>query len=214
MSNHIAKDFLQPKNGWIQINSKRLNIPTPAESGLLFRGVSKLSGMFGRSGIPDIFSVLNVNPSIFWPWLFFASRMMPYGKLAAIDRELIILRMAWLCRCRYEWGQHVELGLKAGLTDEQIINITRGASGFNDLQKKVLIQACDELHINQFIETETWQLLSQNYKEDIIIEITMLAGHYQMLAGFLNSAGVRLEADIEIELDKFHTRIKDVKLNE
>ncbi len=211
MTTSKHKDFLQPPNGWIQTNSKRLNVPSPDERSLLFRGFSKLSGKFGRSSIPDVFSVLNVNASIFWPWLFFASRLMPYGKLSATDRELIILRMAWLCRCRYEWGQHVELGLKAGLSDKQIINITRDASTFNNSQEKVLMQTCDELYTNQFIETETWQLLTENYKDDVIIEITMLAGHYQMLAGFLNSSGVKLEPDIEIELENFHSRIKNME---
>jgi hypothetical protein len=42
------------------------------------------------------------------------------------ERELLILRTGWLCCAEYEWGQHVVIGKKAGLTDEEITRIKEG----------------------------------------------------------------------------------------
>ena len=39
----------------------------------------------------------------------------PTSTLPPRDRELLILRTAWLCRAEYEWAQHLHIGRKAGL---------------------------------------------------------------------------------------------------
>src|SRR5262245_8389695 len=42
----------------------------------------------------------------------------PTGETSTLpprDRELLILRTAWLCRAAYEWGQHVVFGRDCGL---------------------------------------------------------------------------------------------------
>ena len=36
------------------------------------------------------------------------------------ERELAILRTGWLCRARYEWGQHVEVARRGGMSDTDI----------------------------------------------------------------------------------------------
>ena len=43
--------------------------------------------------------------------------------LVTRERELLILRIGWLCQAEYEWGQHVVFGKGAGLTDEEIARI-------------------------------------------------------------------------------------------
>ena len=42
------------------------------------------------------------------------------------DRELLILRTGYLCRSDYEWAAHAALGLRIGLTNEELSRITRG----------------------------------------------------------------------------------------
>ena len=50
-----------------------------------------------------------------WLWLGFARRLMPFGKLPRRDTELVILRVAHLRGCDYEWHHHVRLGKRAGV---------------------------------------------------------------------------------------------------
>lgn len=203
----FMKDILIPVNGWIDI-PKRMNVPADNEQSWLFKIAGKAAKLFGRNEVPDIFKVMAVNSRLFWAWLYFASRLMPYGKLSGRERELTILRVAWLCRCRYEWGQHIEIGLKNGLTDKDVINVSIGVSAFNDEKEKGLITAGDELINHQFILENTWQTLSKFYSDKMLIEISMLIGHYQMLAGFLNSSGLRLETSTEKVIQAFNEKVK------
>lgn len=202
-------DPLQPAAGWHRISQPRLTPPPPSQRGLLFRGLALLAKRFSRAQIPDIFPVLNIHRGLFPAWLWFASRLMPYGKLPAPVRELLILRTAWNCRCRYEWGQHVDLALVAGVSDADILASTRGAAGFADHHYAVLMQACDELCLQDAVSSETWQALQQNWDEASLIEIMLLVGNYRMLAGFLNSSGLVLEAPIEQRVQAFLQRMAD-----
>jgi 4-carboxymuconolactone decarboxylase len=198
---------LQPEGGWSGIAAPRLLPPPPAQRGLLFRGMSLVARAFGRSEVPDIFSVFHINARLFWAWLFFASRLMPGGRLPPRDREKIILRTAWNCRSRYEWGQHVDIGLRVGLSDAQILAVARGAEACADGDERNLILACDELVRDQCVSDRTWAGLAATRDEKLLIEILILVGHYEMVAGFLNSAGLRLEPPIEARLRAFNQRI-------
>jgi 4-carboxymuconolactone decarboxylase len=114
------KDLLFPENGWIEI-TPRIQIPSSKNQSWLFKATSLASKWLGRDEVPDILKLISINSSIFWPWLHFASKLMPYGKLSPRISELVILRVAWICRCRYEWGQHIEIGQRrAKLTEQDI----------------------------------------------------------------------------------------------
>lgn len=198
---------LMPAGGWIQPPHPRLQTPPPAERGWLFRSLSRFARRFGRSDVPDVITVLHLNPRLFWAWLFFASRLMPYGRLPARLRELVILRTAWNCRSRYEWGQHVDIGLQSGVTDDDILKVTQGPQAFEGGIEPWLLTACDEICTRQFVSDLTWQQLSMQHDRKRMIEIMMLVGHYIMIAAFLNSSGLVLEPPIEARLRAFHQRI-------
>ncbi len=205
----MTPDFLQPEGGWATAARVRIPPPPPAKRGLLFRAMSHGSALLGRPELPNIFPVLHIHPGLFWTWLLFASRLMPLGKLDARAREMLILRTGWNCRSRYEWGQHVEVGLRVGVTDEEILRVARGPQAWPDAHDRALMQACDELCANSVISDATWAVLAERYDERLRIEVTMLVGHYQMLAGFLNSAGIELEAPLEEKLRALHRRLAE-----
>lgn len=198
---------LAPAAGWILPATPRIAAPAPAARGLLFRTVAQASRLFGRQQVPDVITVLHINPRLFWGWLYFASRLMPFGRLPARDREKLILRTAWNCRSRYEWGQHVDIARSAGVSEAEIVAVSQGPQAIADRHERARLQACDELCQQQHISAETWQILSEKHPEKALIELMLLIGHYQMLAGFLNSAGLRLEPPLEAKLQAFHARI-------
>lgn len=198
---------LVPEGGWAGATQQRLPVPSPAQRGLMFRSLSLFSGWFGRQEVPDVMTVLHRHPRLFWPWLLFASRLMPYGRLLPAEREKIILRTGWNCRSRYEWGQHVDIALSAGVTDEDIRRVAEGPGAWPEPRARALMLACDEMHRDKCVSSATWQLLMEHYSEPLLIEIVMLIGHYEMIAGFLNSAGLELEPGMEAKLQAFHQRL-------
>jgi len=205
---------LAPAGGWLIAERQRLLPPPPRQQGLLFRTVSLAARMFGRAQVPDLFPVFHIHSRLFWPWLFFASRLMPRGRLPPRDREKIILRTAWNCRSRYEWGQHVDIALSLGVSDEEILGVARGPSACPDPGERALLQACDELFREHFISADTWAELEGRYDQRLMIEIVILSGHYAMLAGFLNSAGLQLEPAVAATLDAFHSRTSRSNAND
>jgi 4-carboxymuconolactone decarboxylase len=199
-------NVLAPPGGW-HVADARLAVPPPAARGFALRLLSRFARFFGRSGIPDVLALFHLNARLFWPWLVFASRLMPRGRLRPRERELVILRMAWLCRSRYEWGQHVEIGLRAGLADAEIVQLALAPQAFTDERARLLLAACDQLFGADVIASGTWRALEAHYDARRLIEITILAGHYRMLAGLLNSAGLALEPPIESVLQAFERRV-------
>jgi uncharacterized protein YceH (UPF0502 family) len=150
----------------------------------------------GAGRTENIFRTLVRHPGLFRKWMPFGGKLLN-GKLPARERELAILRVGWLCRSDYEWGQHVPIGKRAGLTDEEIARIPAGpkAPGWSDLDAAVL-RATDELHEDACISDLTWERLSQVYDDKQLIELVMSVGHYHLVSMALNTLGVQREEGV------------------
>jgi AhpD family alkylhydroperoxidase len=162
------------------------------EIGLLATVIARIGGRVTGSGPPHIFTTLARHRRLFLPWLFFAGRLMPRGKLPRADTELVILRVAHRCSCDYEWRHHERIGRRVGLSAEDIARVRNGAEGFAGRQA-VLLRAVDELHDTRNISDETWAGLRAQLSDAELIELCMLVGHYEMLAMTLNA--LRVEVD-------------------
>ena len=114
------------------------------------------------------------------------------------DKEILILRTAWLSRGEYIWGRHYVRGKESGLTDEEIQRITEGpgAAGWSDFDA-TLLRAADELHTSRFVSDATWNALSARYSEDQVREVVLIVGDYTQLAMFQNSLGAQLPPGYE-----------------
>ncbi|MCB9609944.1 MAG: carboxymuconolactone decarboxylase family protein [Polyangiaceae bacterium] len=173
-----------------------------AERGV-FAWASRLGNrLFGRSETPNIMLALSGNQRLFWPWLAFASRFMPFGQLPHRTRERLILRTAWNCRCEYEWGQHADLGQRWGVDQAELSKIAKGPEAAWSALERAQLLAADELHRDRCVSAGTWQALREHHTDAELIELLLLVGHYQMLAGFLNSAGVQLEDRLRKRLEQ------------
>ena len=75
--------------------------------------------------IPNIFATLVNHPKLARSWLRFAGYILSRQTLPARDREIAILRIGWLNQAPYQWEQHVLIGRRAGLTDDEIERINR-----------------------------------------------------------------------------------------
>lgn len=194
---------LAPPGGWHVAAAPHIEPLALGQVGWPLRALLKVAGKWGakRTGteqVPDVFLLLLRHPRLFWPWLRFASRLMPYGSLDRRDAELVILRVGWNTRCRYEWGQHVSVGLRAGLRAEEIARVAQGPDAPQwQPRQAALLRAADELHGDRRISDDTWRALGEHYGPEQQLEIGMLIGHYEMLAGVLNSVGLPLEPQAE-----------------
>jgi len=145
----------------------------------------------------NIFRTLAHHPKLLKRWGVFANHVLNKSSLSARDREILILRTAWLCRGEYEWGQHVRIGREAGLTDDDFRRIAVGSEAPGlDAKDALLLRMTEELHAEQYIHTATWRGLELHYSPQQLLDAAFTVGQYTMLAMALNSAGVQLEEGV------------------
>ncbi len=138
------------------------------------------------------------HPGLYRRYAPFAGKLLVAGKLPPRDRELAILRGAWLCRAPYEWGEHVRIAHTMGLSTEEIERITRGSSdpAWN-ADDVAVIRAVEELHAGSQISDATWAELVTRFNEQQLIELPLLIGAYQMIAYAQNALRTPLPAGNE-----------------
>ena len=151
-------------------------------------------GPTGTGPTLNIFRTLANHPGLMKRWLVFGNHVLGKSTLPAREREIAILRIGWLCRSGYEWGQHVVMGKAAGLSDDEIARIPQGAAadGWSDLERAVL-RATDELYEDAFVSDATWAELAGSLSTQQLIDLVFTVGQYNLVSMALNSFGVQPE---------------------
>ena len=124
--------------------------------------------------------------------------------LPAREREIVVLRIGWLCGSGYEWTQHVFIGRQVGLSKEDVAAVKAGAdaSGWSPADR-ALIRACDELHADQFITAATWAALGEHFDEAGIMDVVFIAGHYVTVSMIANAFGIQLDEGQRLDPDLY-----------
>jgi len=129
----------------------------------------------------------------------FSGHILRHSLLPDRDKEILILRMAWLCYSEYVWGQHVLAGkMRVGLSNDEISRIMEGSDveGWDPFDA-TLLRAVDELYTDTFITNETWNALAERYDTKQLMDLVYTVGFYNMMAMVVNTFGVQLEGKIK-----------------
>lgn len=166
-----------------------------------------LSVFAERKQLFNIYTTLAHNPDALKSFLSWGSFVLRRTSLSGRDRELIILRVGYLCRSGYEWAQHRRLGLREGLSSAEIEEIKIGpkARSWNE-NDKILLQATDELHRDQFISDSTWEALAEILIQTQCMDLVFIVGHYTQVCMMLNSFGVQLDEGLSLDKDLNHVK--------
>lgn len=145
----------------------------------------------------NIFATLAHHPKLLKRWLVFGSHVLARSSLPAREREMLILRIGWLCRAEYEWGQHVLIARGSDLSDEEIQRIAEGpdAPGWTT-SDACLLRAVDELHGDAMISDPTWKSLSERYDTKQLLDLVFTVGQYQLVSMALNTLGVQRDPGV------------------
>ena len=145
----------------------------------------------------NIFKTLLRHPDLMRRWMVFANHVLFKSSLPEREKELVILRIGYLCQAGYEWAQHVQIARKAGL-DDKGINSAKTGPGTPDITEldRLLLTATDELHEDAFISDETWNNLSEHLSVEQMMDVVFAVGQYNLVCMALNSFGVQLDEGI------------------
>jgi AhpD family alkylhydroperoxidase len=158
--------------------------------------ISRIAGRATGTEPPNLFTTLGRHRRLFWGWLWFAGRLMPGGKLARRDTELVILRVAHLRDCAYEFEHHVRMGRRAGVRSDDVKRVIEGpaATGWS-ARERAILSAVDELHERDDLGDDGWSELRKHLDDRRLIELCMLVGHYEMLATTIAALRIQPDAD-------------------
>lgn len=144
----------------------------------------------------NVYRTLVRHPALAQRFFVFSRYILAESTLPPRDRELVILRIGWLCQSEYEWSRHTILARRVGLSDEEMCGIIAGptAPGWSSFDA-TLLQAVDELHEQACISDATWTMLSQRYSEQQLMDLVFTVGEYTLVSMALNSFGVQLDPE-------------------
>ncbi|HEX5445868.1 MAG TPA: carboxymuconolactone decarboxylase family protein [Pirellulales bacterium] len=138
------------------------------------------------------------HPNLARDWLAFAGHVSRRNTLEPREREILILRIGWLCASEYEWAQHVRIGKREGLTDENIRQIAAGPECAEASPgDRLLMQAADELHRDACVSETTWNALAATHSEHQMMDLVFTVGEYNLVSMALNCFGVQLDEGLE-----------------
>jgi alkylhydroperoxidase family enzyme len=145
----------------------------------------------------NVFATIGRHPKLFDSFSTFGLYVLREQTLPDRDREILILRIGWLCQAKYEFGQHTLSGKRVGLTDEEILRITNGPDepGWSTIDA-ALVRVADELYYDAIISDATWRVLSKHYNEKQLMDVIFTVGEYNLVSWALNSLGVQLEKGV------------------
>ena len=162
-------------------------------------------GVNGDAEVFNIFKTLVNHPDLARRWLVFGNHILGKSTLPAREREILILRIGYLCQAGYEWGQHVIIGKRSGMTVADINACKTGPDtpGLKEADRLLLL-ATDELHADAHISDSTWEGLTAHFSTRQMMDLVFTVGQYNMVSMALNSFGVQLDEglpgwDIEAE---------------
>jgi 4-carboxymuconolactone decarboxylase len=159
-----------------------------------------LAPMGGR--VLNIFRTLVREPKAIKGFLAWGNYVLSRrNALPAREREIVILRIGFLCKSGYEWTQHVAIGKREGLSDDEIARIKQGAKAGWSAADAALIRASDELHRGQFIGEATWTALGEHFTQKQCMDLVFTAGQYTQVSMILNTFGVQLDAGQTLDPD-------------
>ena len=128
---------------------------------------------------------------------FFAGGLLDKGHLSLRQRELVIHRVTAQCGSEYEFGVHAALfATRVELTEQQLYSLVyvNAEDECWSSHDRLVIQMCDALHSSQTLEQALWLQLREEFSENAMLELLLLAGFYRTVSYLTNSLQLPMEA--------------------
>ncbi|HMP57328.1 MAG TPA: carboxymuconolactone decarboxylase family protein [Novosphingobium sp.] len=142
--------------------------------------------------VPEYMRTMARHPALFEAQMEIGA-MLYNGLIPPRERELAILRIGWLAGAPYEWGEHVRISQRVGVTPEEVERATNGsdADGWSEHEAAIL-RGVEELLADFAISDRTWATLAKSWNEAQMLEFPSMVGQYVATAYIQNSVRSRL----------------------
>ena len=157
------------------------------------------------AGIPPlhVFRMLSYSGPALAGFLEFGTRLVNSLKITSglqVITEIVTVRVAHLSGCAYELAQHERSIAALGVAPEKIAALRRGAdqSALSN-SERAAVAFTDDIVANVRASDQTLGEMRRYFSDRQVIELILLAGSYRMLAMMIETTGVDIEAQGEVE---------------
>ena len=138
------------------------------------------------------------HPDLYRVFVPYIAQVIAGSSLPPRDREVLVVRTLALPGEVYEAHHHVQIALKAGMSDADIAAVASGDASLSAWDTE-LVRAADELVRNQELSDASWAALAERYSEEQRMEVVFLVGCYNVMAMLTKSFGIAVETDPETD---------------
>ncbi|NWE77811.1 carboxymuconolactone decarboxylase family protein [Pseudomonas yamanorum] len=185
-----------PEGNW-KLNKQRIPLlepeSFPPKQQAILAGLRKASKAERNYNVFLILAKLGDGLSQYLP---FFSNLLFAGKISRVDKEKIVLRVAWRVGCAYEWVHHTKLSMLLGISMSEIKSMALEYSDSWTPRVAAFVHASDELLASKTLSDSTWEELREHLSDDEIVEFCFLVGHYVMVAMTINTSGIPVEPEL------------------
>ena len=142
-----------------------------------------------------LFTTLARNPRVFQR--FMAGGLLDKGSISLREREIMIDRTTARCGSEYEWGVHVAFFAKrAELSPDQIRATEKGTTDDPvwSRRERLIIRLADALHETATIDDALWSGLREEFSDEQLLELIVLAGFYHTVSFLTNALRLPIES--------------------
>ena len=113
------------------------------------------------------------------------------------QRQIAIMRTAWICKATYMWSSHLNTSVRCGLDPDMFGPLQVGADDpyFTEFEK-VVIRATEELVNDRKVGDENWAALMKEWNNQQMLDFLFTVGVYVTTAGVMRSTGVQRMDDL------------------
>jgi len=134
--------------------------------------------------LADLFSQLNLH-------------LLLTNSVPVRQRQIAIMRTAWLTKATYMWSSHLRTSASFGLEPDLYGPLQVGADDpYFTAFEKVIIRATEELVNDRKIGEASWAALSAEWSNEQLLDFMFTVGAYVLVAGVMRSTGVEREPDL------------------
>jgi 4-carboxymuconolactone decarboxylase len=142
--------------------------------------------------VPEYMRVMMKHPQVFARQMEMGT-VLYNGRIPPRERELAILRIGWLTQSPYEWGEHVNIAQRVGMSLEEVLRVKQGsaAAGWG-AHDAAILRGVEELLADYALSDATWEILAHSWDETQLIEFPMMVGQYVATALVQNSLRIAM----------------------
>jgi len=150
------------------------------------------------------------HPELLGAWWDYRNHFVAGGTLGQRQAEIVILSVANALGNAYEWDSHVDRGLAAGLSPEEIRSLRDGVPVFEGADA-VLVTMVEALLRDRHVPEGLLARARQHFDTRAIMDVIFLQGAYVTLGCLLDTFPVPLDDRVAERLDREGERIAGLR---